>query len=146
MTEKDRHGDKRMTHSIQLSFMITSHRLMITSRECDLSGGSRVRNRSGEDLQLNLCFDRHGECEEGNTVGRGRGTTWEGLWPVLRSGEEKTGVCCLQLLFSWTITKQHMTWLSFTERTVNVCAGKGVRKTNWFRIVCENGRCNGSLK
>lgn len=60
-------------------------------------------------------------------VGRGRGTISKGSCPVPRSEEEKTGVCSLQL-FSWTITKQHMTWLSLTEYTVNARAGKGLRR------------------
>lgn len=54
-------------------------------------------------------------------LGRGRGATLEGSCPVPRSGEERMGVHRVQLLFSYTITKQLVTWLSSAERTVNAC-------------------------
>lgn len=71
--------------------------------------------------------ERRGENVE--TCGR-----WEG---VPRSGEEKTGVCCCQVLLRRTITKRSVTWISFTKLTVNMCSGKGAGGRRAPCIVCK---------
>lgn len=93
---------------------------------------SHLSDHSSDDLQPNLCLDRV-------TGGRGTSTMWGGSCPVPRSGEENTGVCRLQQLFTRTITEQQTMGFSLTEYTGNECVRKGVRTRNAFITVKSEG-------
>lgn len=111
-----------------------SRTLIITLYAYDPSCESHVRIRTSNDLLLNLCVDKHREWEGGWYGRKGERCNVGRVMPCSSKRRGKDGSVLPSAALNWTITKRHMTWISFKRRTVNMSARKGVCRKKHHKI------------
>lgn len=111
-----------------------SHTLIITLYTYDPSCESHVRIRTSNDLLLNVCVDKHREWEGGWYGRKGERCNVGRVMPCSSKRRGKDGSVLPSTALNWTITKRHMTWISFKRCTVNMSARKGVCRKKHHKI------------
>lgn len=118
-----------------------SRTLIITLYAYDPSCESHVRIRTSNDLLLNLCVDKHREWEGGWYGRKGERCNVGRVMPCSSKRRGKDGSVLPSAALNWTITKRHMTWISFKRRTVNMSARKGVCRKKHHNISVRGKGC-----